>query len=154
MPHAAGLLLHRLGVSALPGYFIADTPWAGVKATTGFTNRGQASTMLSGGQFYNTPALNDLFDQDQWLATGTYKIASLHQQDTTFGICTFLFNGVSQGTIDAYNAASTVNNYVEITGLAVTAGLQTIEQKIASKNASSSNYYWAPQTTAFTRTGP
>lgn len=143
------------GVAATPGYFIASTPFAGVKSTVGNHGRFQDSTYLAGGSVGNNAgaAVNDEWLEDHWLSTGTYKAALITDKDINRGIAHIRSNGADLGTVDMYSAASLTNQYAEVTGIAVVAGLKVVGTKIASKNASSSSYYFFVQTLSLVRTG-
>lgn len=156
MPSAiAGLGWWRVrGVTALPGYSLFRTPWSTSNySTTGTWTPNQNSGFLGGGQYYNTPAQNDQFTNNEWLNNGTYKISVLYIQSTDKAIMTWKIAGSSVGTIDAYNASNLNNIYAEITGITVVAGLSTVQVIAATKNASSSNYYIQMHTYALIRTG-
>lgn len=157
MPHAiADWLTWKHGVTALPGYFIADTPWAGVKTTTpAIWARTQGSAILAGGYWANgnSGTINDLTASDVYAATGTFKLAAIYSKDSNYGIATWTLGATSFGTIDQYAAGHSDNNYTELTGVAITAGLYSLQAKAASKNASSAAYYIPISTVAIVRTG-
>lgn len=143
-------------VTALPGYFIADTPWAGRKTQVTSAQRNQSSALLGGGQYYSgAPAQNMETYDDHWFATGTYKTALLHITGPSVGIYHVTLDGGSNdfGTIDGYGAGTTNNIYSEITGVAVTAGLKTFGWKMKTKNASATNYQMDVLNSAAARTG-
>lgn len=142
------------GGSDTPGYTWIYLPWMGAKSTTGFT-RSQGSTLLGGGKWESTGAQNDETAVDVWLDTGTYKIAVVHNENTSHGIETHSLDGTTVGTIDEYNAGGAqVNQYDEITGIAIaTAGVYEYKIKAATKNAGSSNYYLSLDSLAWIRTG-
>jgi hypothetical protein len=77
-----------------------------------------------------------------------------HFKNTNIGIYTVtLDGGASLGTIDGY-AASAAYGLASITGISVSAtGSHTLRLAMKAKNASSSNYLYAPVTIAMTRTG-
>lgn len=130
-------------------------PWVAVKATVGSGGtRATGSTMLGMGEFYNTSGLqNDEFDWDIYLDSVTWKLAVVHLQFNDKAIMTFRFGGTTVGTIDAYNAANTSNNYHEVTGFAnATPQAGTFAIVAASKNASSSAYFMEPQSLAWIAT--
>ena len=146
---------HSRGVIAIatPGFFLADTPWAGTKTNTGYATRTQLSTVLGGGRLdTDNASQNNLFTEDRWFDAGTFKLALIHNKDTDHGI--FNFTGVSgTQTVDAYAASGSANNYSEVTGIAVTAGLKTVQNQIATKNASSTGYRGHLNTWVYLRTG-
>lgn len=147
------LLFRSRGVVALPGYFIAESYWAGHKAAVGSISRFQGSTFLSGGQIAGGGAQNDSQEADHYPSTGTYTFALIHIKEPDVGIYNVQFNGVTQLTIDGYAAAQAVNTYSDGAGLVVTAGVKTVKKLMATKNASASAYTDRSQTGALARTG-
>lgn len=142
------------GTAALPGYFISDTPWAGVKTVTASESRAQQSTSLSGGLFRpGTGAQNDEYTRDLQFQDGTYKIAQIGEKNTNRGIASVQLDGVEKASIDWYNAASADAQYQEVTGIALTAGLKVAKTAGTTKNASSSGYVLFISTEAWVRTG-
>lgn len=142
------------GIIATPGYSVFIVPWMGSKANTNFDLRGQYSTSLGGGRLQTNPqAQNNLVNWDIWLDAGTYKFALIHSVGTDRGIFHVRLGGTDKGTIDSYSAVGNDNTYSEITGIAVTAGLYNFELKMATKNASSSNYVGQIVSAAWIRTG-
>lgn len=76
-----------------------------------------------------------------YLDSVTYKIAAIGMEGTNLAIATFLFDGVSLGTIDWYAGAGTGNSYKEITGVSITTPKAAdLTMRAATKNASSSGY--------------
>lgn len=144
-------------VVATPGYSVFIVPWAGYKSTTGFTNRTQDSAQLGGGYLINFPGVgpqNDEVEWDIWLEAGTYTLFAVSATTTDRGISTFTLDGSSVGTLDWYAGSTTSNVLKTITGITVaTAGLKSFKVKMATKNASSSNYYMQQQSFAWIRTG-
>lgn len=87
------------------------------------------------------------------LAAGTYTFTLLHYQDNNRGIYTPYFDGVAQATADGY-AASPADKLDVWTGVTIsTSAVHDIRFLMASKNASSSNYFGAVELFTFTRTG-
>lgn len=152
MPTPVVGTLGRRGTAATPGYSIFHLPWAGVKAHSGFGTRTQDASFLSGGRLDNGGAATDYWEVDVWLDAGTYKLTLIYTTLTNAGIHNFTgINGSTQ-LIDAY--AATANNvYSEITGITVTAGLKTIRDTMATKNASSTGHFGYVQSMALIRTG-
>lgn len=142
------------GIAALPGYFLTDTTFAGFKTITGSRHNDQDSTALAGGWGYDsTAAQNNEWTHDRWFDSGTYKVAGIYRKASITGIDSIQFGGVEQAAIDTYAAATSSNNYAEVTGIAVTAGLKVVGHKGATKNASSTGYAIVAQTAAWVRTG-
>ena len=153
MSFPVAALLGPRGVIALPGYFIADTPWAGTKSNNQWSTLTQGSTQLGGGRLAtDVSASGDWFREDHYFATGTFKLALVYRKEPSQGI--FTITGVS-GTqsIDAYAALEVLNTYEEVTGIAVTAGLKTVDVLINTKNASSIAFSGGIQSMAWVRTG-
>jgi hypothetical protein len=96
------------------------------------------------GNIYNNVtavAVNDEFEFEMALAAGTYTFKLLSLKDNASGIVTVRIDGSSIGTIDLYNAGGALNVVNTITSIVIaTTGTKTINFKIESKNASSSNY--------------
>lgn len=141
------------GIAATPGYFISSVPWAGTKTNTAFATRSQSSARLGGGSLdTNDTLVNNLFTEDRWADDGTYKLAVICAVGTDQGIHNF--TGVSgTQTVDAYAAAAAENAYNEVTAIAVTKGLKTIQDQMATKNASSTAFGGKVNTWAYVRTG-
>lgn len=141
------------GITALPGYFIAaNAPWGGTKSNTLFATSSQSSARLGGGSLdTDTTAQNNLFTEDRWADDGTYKLALIYAKGTDQGIHNFTGASGTQ-TVDAYAAAASENNYSEVTAIAVTKGLKTIQDQMATKNASSTAFGGKVNTWAYVRT--
>lgn len=150
LPMVAGF--HKRGVTALPGYFISDTPWAGTKSNTNWSTRTQDSSLISGGRLDSSGAQNDLFTEDHWVSTGTCKVALIHSTASTFGIHNITGLSGTQ-TVDGYSGGGAGNVYTEVTGVAVTAGLKTVQDSMATKNDLATNYFGKINTLAIVRTG-
>ncbi len=142
------------GTVALTGYFVASTPWSGNKTASASWARSQGSTYLSGGVLDSGggAAQNDEFTEDHQFQAGTYKVAVIHSKVSSWGIDSVQFAGVTVASIDGYAAGATNNNYTEVTGIAVTAGLKVVKHLMATKNASSSGYRFDPNSWAAIRT--
>lgn len=154
MPVASGKFwFASRGIAATPGHFWSSAPWSGTKTNTGWATRTQASTHLGGGLLdTDNTNQNNLFTADHWLDDGTYKFALVLTKDSNHGIHNITgINGTQ--TIDAYDAATQTNQYAEVTGITVTAGLKTVQDSMATKNASSSAYAGRINTYAIVRTG-
>ena len=101
-----------------------------------------------------TPAVNDYIEWDVVLRSGTYNFNLSLLKTASCGIVTLTVNGGSSvGTIDNY-AASNTFAVSDITGIVIpNTGLQKIRFTVASKNASSSNYYYSLLHWTMVRTG-
>lgn len=116
-------------------------PFVAVKASVGAVTRANDNAALGMGYMYPDTAQNNEWTIDDWMDSVTYKIAILYRAGGSTGIATFQFDGVSVGTVDTYNAATSNNNYAEITGISVTsASAKTVKMIQATKHASSTGY--------------
>ena len=137
-----------------PGYTWEWFSWMGTKSTTEARSVGQDSAVFSGGYLVNSTAQNSEVTADYWKDTGTFTTSMLHRKGSNQGISTLRFNATDIGTIDRYNAASSFNNFSTITGTAVTtAEVATFGDKLATKNASSTDYRAETHSYKITRTG-
>jgi hypothetical protein len=109
---------------------------------------------ITNGFLYNSPgAVNDEIGWDVVLAAGTWTFSLLYTKISPGGIITVSLDGSSLGTIDTYNAATTPNQRASITGISVaSSGKKRLLLKMATKNASSSNYWAALQALGLIRT--
>lgn len=154
MPTSISAWFNTRGIAATPGYSVFILPWAGVKAHSGWETRDQGSALLGGGWLRSSGTQNNYIEWDIWLEAGTYKCALIYRRNTDAGIFHIQLDGVDKGTVDSYAAAFDNNNYTEVGSIAVaSAGLKTFTLKMASKNASSSNYAGNIQSCAWIRTG-
>lgn len=130
-------------------------PWVGEKSNVGGRTPQNSSAMLGMGQLTgSTHAQNDEFVWDLYLDSVTWKIAQVYGKASDAAIHTHLWDGSSVGTIDAYAATSSSNNYSEITGISITtAKAASYAVRAASKNASSTGYIQRLQSLAWLRTG-
>ena len=114
--------------------------------------RTQSLSELGGGYLQtDSTAQNNLFTNDHWFDDGTYKWAQINDQNTDQGI--YNITGISgTQTVDGYGVLSS-NNYTEVTGITVTAGVKTVTVTMATKNALSSAYGGRLQSYAGIRTG-
>ena len=104
--------------------------------------------------YVTSGAQNNYMEWSVVAAAGTYTLRVVYISSTNRGIATVAVNGNSAGTIDMYSASVDVLNVAaSITGITLTAGLNTIRFTGATKNASSSSYLVTPQGWTLTRTG-
>jgi hypothetical protein len=86
-------------------------------------------------------AVNDEITFPVALSAGTWTIQMIQHTFTDRGIATFRLDGVSVGTIDGYSAGSVLNAIGSIAGVVVAAsGKKVLSIKMATKNASSTNF--------------
>lgn len=108
---------------------------------TNFNTITQSSLHLMGGYRGTTAHQNAEVGWDVILAAGTWTITIGHAENTSYGIYTVSLDGSSVGTVDGYNASATSNVVDTITGVTVaTTGKKRLLLKMATKNASSTNY--------------
>jgi hypothetical protein len=102
----------------------------------------------------STGAQNAALTWDVWLTAGTWRIDVMHVVGTDRGIYTVSLDGVTAGTIDGYSVSHLLPNQLgAITGIAVaTTKVYELKVLMATKNASSSNYYGAIQKIRLRRT--
>lgn len=100
-----------------------------------------------------TVAQNDEIGWDVQLTEGTWNLTVIYYKSTDRGIQTWKLDGTTLGTIDGYAASESWNNVTQITGFTVsTSGIYTLKCVMATKNASSSNYYYSLQVINLMRT--
>ncbi len=95
-----------------------------------------------GGYFRQNPAaINNELEVLVALTAGQYRFFPRCIKNSSSGIVTYKLDGVNDTTNDRYSAALTYNDYPSGATIDVTdTGLHTLGMKVASKNASSSNY--------------
>jgi hypothetical protein len=87
-------------------------------------------------------AQNAALGFDVVLGAGTWTIELLYVKGPNCGIITVQFDGVSQGTIDAYAAAALADSRASLAGLVVaTTAKVRLNFLMATKNGSASSYY-------------
>lgn len=100
-----------------------------------------AGSPFMGSGLESAGAQNEAISWQFFLAAGTWTANFRVRKSTNTGIITLNLDAASQGTADTYNA-SVLQATVSITGWTVsTTGLHTVQLKMATKNASSSNYF-------------
>lgn len=110
---------------------------------------GIGTSQIYNSYVYQSPsALNDEFEHECYIAAGTYTLSVLGVTSSDSGIITWYVDGGSVGTTDMYSGgASNVIKTVASVVIA-TSGYHAIRGKLASKNASASDYraylnkYW------------
>lgn len=131
-------------------------PWMRWKSSTTMSpTRTNDSTAL--GMAYANAAAGVAGAHIEWdaaLTDGTWTLTVIYAKGPASGIITASIDGVDLApTFDAYAAAGTFNQVVQWTGIVVsTAGNKEVKFRADTKNASSSNYGFAPQLINFTRT--
>lgn len=116
-------------------------PWAGFKSSVGTPNRANVSTFLGMGYLDNGNLQNNSISWDVWLDSGTWKVCLIGRKNVDKAITTVQLDGVSQGTVDWYDAALVDNSYNEVTGISVTtAGVKTLTLATLTRNASATDW--------------
>lgn len=120
---------------------IGILPWAGFKSSVGTPTRGNVSTFLGMGYLDNGNLQNNSISWDMWLDSGTWKVCLIGRKNVDKAITTVQLDGVSQGTVDWYNAALVDNSYNEVTGISVTTpGVKTLTLATLTRNASATDW--------------
>lgn len=91
---------------------------------------------------YATPAVNIFTDWDVNLAADNYFMQVYYSKGASMGVAHFQIDGVDFGTLDMYQSTTNNNHFGRTSGhvTIVTPGFHTLTMKMATKNASSSNY--------------
>jgi hypothetical protein len=112
----------------------------------------QVATSLPFNFHYLSNAQNDQVTYPVLLQAGTWKLAIMGSFGTSRGIYTIALDGVTVGTLDAYNAGGGFGT-LELTGITVAkTGVKLLTLTMATKNASSSNYLASSSELVFTKT--
>ena len=91
--------------------------------------------------FQNAPAINDQWSQTFSMAAGSYALSAIGLTATNRGIISWYVDGVLQGTMDYYANPGLTNTIKSISVTILTTGTHTIRGILASKNASSTDYF-------------
>ena len=87
-------------------------------------------------------AINDELNYKAFLAKGTYQAVVFFTTGPDHGNLHILIDGVDKGNADGYSGGILNYQRIVVADIVVTtSGLVTIGLKVASKNASSSDYY-------------
>ena len=122
---------------------IANTNWASPTA----------GAIFYGGYNLSSGAQNDEIAWDVVLSAGTWTIQLTHYTINSGGIYSVRIDGVEVGTIDGYVDPGGPNAVGLIPGVVIaTTGKKRVSLKMATKHASSSNYYGLVQHVQFRRT--
>lgn len=117
---------------------IAARDWQDV-AGTGITYGWD--TAYGGGSYvyHATPANADSFGVSVWTQQGTYDLKCRSPKAANKGIMELFVDGVSQGTIDMYDATGFLYDAIW-RSIKLEEGNHTLQLKVNSKNGSSSSY--------------
>lgn len=127
--------------------------WQASFANTNWSTRVNDANQLGMGRLASSGAQNDEVSWQVWMDVGTWKFSLVHNTGAILGIYSVRLDGVEQGTIDGYAGAGASNVYSEVTGISVTtAGVKTLALRMATKNASSTQYYGLIQSIALIKT--
>lgn len=112
-----------------------------------------ASVMPLGFRLISSGGQNAAVAWDVLMDAGTWTIGLTHQAGTSRGIYSVRIDGTQVGLIDGYGA-SEYNATGSVTGVAVaTAGIKRLSLVMATKNASSSDYFGTISHISAIRTG-
>lgn len=112
----------------------ANTNWDTRQASSGHTYGGRLVT--------DSGAQNNEVSWPIVLAAGTWTFRLTHVTGSDRGIYSVRLDAVDQGTIDGYSGSGLDDQVSDVTGIVVaTTGKKTFALKMATKNASSGNYY-------------
>jgi hypothetical protein len=101
-----------------------------------------AANPFGGVWFQNTAAINDEFEFQFMLNGGSYHMLTHGRTANNHGRVDWKMDGSSFSTLDDFYSASTVENVERSTAVTIVGdGLHTLNAKVASKFASSSNYF-------------
>ena len=90
---------------------------------------------------FGTGAQNQEVSWPVVLSAGVWTVQLTIRKASSYGIINVQLDGVTVGTIDAYNGSTLDNQTATITGIAVTSGGKKVLRLInATKNGSSSGY--------------
>lgn len=121
---------------------IAVNVFMGASANTNWSTIAADTAGIGNGYRLSTGAQNATVSFEVYLGVGTWEIDLMYAKGGNMGIITVAVGGATEGTVDAYAASGTRNHIATITPVdVVTAGIKTITLTMATKNASSSNYY-------------
>lgn len=100
------------------------------------------ATQYFGGVLLNTSVtLNDELQYKFSHKSGSFNFKLLHIKGADYAIITIYVDGVSQGTIDLYNAVLDVQNVISSLAITITKdGEHTLNIKATSKNVASTGY--------------
>lgn len=135
--------------------YVAFIPWFAVpSATSGTWTATPDIAFAMGGYRITDGAQNRSITYQFFIDAGTYTFGLLHGRASTRGIYTVTLDGGSSlGTIDGYSVSSGPT-FGEVTSITVaTSGIHTITLTMATKNASSSNYFGVINGLTMSRTG-
>jgi hypothetical protein len=146
------------GGTSTPAWTIDLDGFNVVGAFVGTVTPNFDSLCFYGGYLQSGGTQNEQFDWPVMLAAGTWTIVLMCTQSSSGGIATLRLddgagNFSTVGTADLYNAGLARNVGFSFTGVSVAAtGKKTLRVLMATKNASSSNYYLFLQHIALLRT--
>lgn len=124
-----------------------------VKGNWAWNIAGISSQMFGGAWNNSTGAQNDSCNYYFGVSGGTYNLHCWYVKANSQGIITFLIDGVSVGTVDAYSASLVLNQGAVIRGVAISQGAHILTVKSSTKNGSSPFYYMNFSNITLQRTG-
>src|SRR3990172_11080350 len=112
------------------------------KANTNYGNITVGASYLHNAYKQGAGAQNQACSWDVVLARGTWTCKLIHTKGTDQGIYSVQIDGVTEGTIDGYTGSTTYNQVSSVTGIVIPSERTVqLQLKMATKNASSSNYH-------------
>lgn len=111
------------------------------------------ATKIFGGSILSNGTQDEYAEWDVAVVPGTYVLKLLHDRATNRGIYTVTLDGASLGTIDGYNASPDLAVSALSSFTVSTTGIVPVRFAMATRNASSSNFFASISGFTLTRTG-
>lgn len=142
----------RFSHSDVAGSCVVPVVLSNTTSNTGFSYQAEASQKYAS-VWASTANQNDQFTVEQFLASGTFKIALLCGTYSNGGILTINMDSVTIGTIDTYSAG-TVPSVMLLSANFTNSGTRkkSFQFIIASKNGTSTGYKMQIDEIYFVRT--
>lgn len=99
------------------------------------------SAQIYGRVFQFPAAINNSFENEFTVAAGSYTLSMFGEKNNDRGISTIYIDDVSQGTLDWYNSTPQLNIYQTLACTVIGDGRHVLKVIMATKHASSTNYY-------------
>lgn len=128
------------------------SPQVGSHGNTNWNSNVQNGSYFGSYDNESTGAQNAEIYWDIGLSGGTWDFELTSSTANNRGIYTVSIDAVSVGTIDGYTAGSVLFARSVLTGITIASGTRRLKLKMATKNASSSNYFGTIQHIQLRRT--
>lgn len=125
----------------------------GVKTQTNFSSVQTGTVGNESTYLQSTGVQGALVAWDFGLDTGTYTYTLSHHRGNNRGIYSVRNDDVEVGTIDGYNAATQSGILSAVTGIVIGEGPHELELNMATRNASSGNFFGTIEGWTLVRTG-